>query len=101
MGRRALRTIEVECPALSDEPVRLREPRVRDFIEAQKAKTDEDRTVALLGAMVLGEDGEPVGRDAILDFPAVALLALTGHIGPLVGEGEPAPLAPKNDSGTG
>jgi hypothetical protein len=100
-GRRALRTITVDCPALSDEPIRLREPRVRDFLEANKATTNEERTISLLGAMVLDEKGNPVGRDAVLDFPLNALGELAGKIGPLIGEDEAAPLAPMNGSATG
>jgi hypothetical protein len=99
-GRRPLRTISVACPALSDAPVVMREPRVRDFLAAQKAASDEDRAVILLGAMVLGDDGNPVGQDAVLDFPAAALSTLTDHIGPLIGEGSPDPLVPTSGSGT-
>jgi hypothetical protein len=100
-GRRALRTITVDCPALSEEPVKLREPRVRDFLLANKADSNEERTIILLGSMVLDEDGNPVGRDAVLDFPLNALGELAGKIGPLIGEGDDTPLAPTSGSATG
>jgi hypothetical protein len=99
-GRRALRTIEVDCPALSDTPVRLREPRVRDLLASQKAASDEERAVILLGAMLLDEDGKPLGYEAVLDLPGAALLSLSDHIPGLIGEGNAAPLAPTSDSGT-
>jgi hypothetical protein len=100
--RRALRVITVECPALSEDPVQLREPRVRDFIEANKATSNEERTIILLGAMVLDPSGNPVGREAVLDFPLNALGELAGKIGPLIGEEEAeAPLALKSGSATG
>lgn len=99
-GRRALRTIEVECPAWADGITRIREPRVRDFVEAQKIANDEERTIALLGAMVLDANGDPVGRDAILDASVGAMVELAAHVGPLTGDPS-VPLDRTSDSATG
>ena len=92
-GRRALRTVSVECPAWSDEPFEMREPRVQDYLASLKVESDQEKAVHLLGCMVLGKDGKPVGKQAILDGPLAALGQLSRMIPALTGEAEPdAPL---------
>lgn len=68
-----LREIEVEAPSWQEGLTRIREPRVRDFIAARKIQDEQERTVNLLGAMVLGKDGKPVGVDALLEASVAAL----------------------------
>lgn len=98
--RKGLRTIEVECPAWADGVTVLREPRVRDYINASSAKDNYDKTVMLLGAMVLGEDGKPVGQEAILDAPMVAISQLAEHLPGMMGENDSGPLPQNSPSDT-
>lgn len=63
----------------------LREPRIRDFLSVQGIADDQERTIALLGSMVLDDEGNPVGKDAILDAPASALEELSIHVPKLMG----------------
>jgi hypothetical protein len=68
-----LREIDVEAPSWQEGVTRIREPRVRDFIAARKIDDEQERTVNLLGAMVLDKDGKPVGVEAILEASVAAL----------------------------
>lgn len=93
-ARVALRSITVDCPAFSSSPVVLREPRVRDYMAVRNIADEQEKTVALLAVMVLGEDGEPVGMDAIMDAPMVALAQLSDHVNTLIGGTSTGPLTP-------
>lgn len=99
--RKGLRTITVVVPAWADGETTLREPRVRDYINASTAANNYDKTVMLLGAMVLDEDGKPVGQEAILDAPMLAISGLAEYLPKLMGEEEAGPLLQKSPSGTG
>jgi hypothetical protein len=98
-NRRALREILVKVPAWAEGETRLREPSVRVYLAASKIEDEQERTVILLGDMVLDDEGNPVGRDAILDAPVVALAQLSGHIPGLLGV-EASPLDPPKGSAT-
>ena len=91
---RALREIEVLCPSWSSEPVRMREPTVRDYMRTKDAKDEQERTISLLGTSVLGADGKPVGESAILDAPIAALGQLSFQLSKLLGEAPEEPEAP-------
>lgn len=90
-----LREIDVEAPSWQDGVTRIREPRVRDFIAARKIEDEQERTVNLLGAMVLDKDGKPVGIEAILDASVAALEELARVVPKLLNreEKEGPPLA--------
>jgi hypothetical protein len=76
-GRRALRIIEVQVPAWADGVTRVREPRVRDMDAFMRTEGSElYRTAVLLGAMVLDDEGSPVGTDAIYDSGIAAIRGL-------------------------
>lgn len=100
--RKGLREITVHCPAWSDDPIIMREPSVRVWRDAQKETLDQDRTIAILAAIVLGQDGKPVGVEPILDAPLAALGQLAIHVPGLLGEGtSDVPLTPQTASTTG
>lgn len=92
--KRVLREIEVICPAWSPDPVRIREPTVRDYMRTKNAKDDQERSLIFLANMVLDANGNPVGDEAIMDAPLAALAQLSSHVNALI-EGAtetPAPL---------
>jgi hypothetical protein len=97
-----LREIEVSAPAWSDKPVRMREPTIKAWREASRAGDDQDRTIALLGFVVLDENGKPVGVAAIEAAPLAAFGQLAKHLPVLIGEAEeePGPLTPTSGSST-
>lgn len=100
-GGRALRTETVTAPAWSDEPFQMREPRVADYLATVNMANDQEKAIAMLAAMVLGEDGKPVGKEAILNAPLAALGQLSRLIPRMTGEAEPeAPLPLPSDSAT-
>lgn len=101
-SRPVLREIEVSAPAWSDQPVRMREPTIKAWREASRSGDDQDRTIALLAAVVLGDDRKPVGLAAIEAAPLAALGQLAKHLPGLLGvaEEEPGPLPPTSDSST-
>ena len=68
-----LRETTVVAPSWKEGTTRVREPRVRDFLAARKIEDEEERTITLLGSMVLDDDGQPVGKEAILDASHKAL----------------------------
>jgi hypothetical protein len=98
-GARALKTITVDCPEWSDVPVVMREIRVKDYLAAMKIVDEEERSVFLLGATVLGPDDKPVGVEVIMEAPVTVLMALALHVPRLLGQGEP-PLESKSASDT-
>lgn len=98
---RALRVIEISAPAWSDQPVKMREPTLRAWREASRLGDDQDRTIALLGFSVLGDDGEGVGKEAFDDAPLAAFAQLAKHLPELLGEvADAGPLIPPNGSPT-
>lgn len=68
-----LREVDIEAPSWQEGVTRVREPRVRDFIAARKIADEQERTVHLLGSMVLDKEGKPVGTEAILEASVAAL----------------------------
>lgn len=102
MTRRALRELQISAPSWSDEPVSLREPTVQVWRTLAGTTDDQERTIKLLGLMVLDDDGNPVGVDAILQAPLAALAELSAHVPELLGQGPRAdPLTETSDSPTG
>jgi hypothetical protein len=91
-ARASLRKITVECPAWSPEPVTLREPRVRDYMAIRNIVDEQEKTVHLLAAMVLDEKGDPVGLEAIMDAPMLALTQLSEHVNKMLGGEDNGPL---------
>lgn len=75
-----LREIDVEAPSWQEGVTRIREPRVRDFIAARKIEDEQERTVNLLGSMVLDKNGKPVGVEAILEASVAALEELAAIV---------------------
>jgi hypothetical protein len=107
-GRRILRIVSVTVPAYDEAGVesgtmeiKLREPRVKDWLAAEKASDDRVRTFTLLAGMVLGEDGNPIGSEGVEDLPLSVLEALTSAVSAMMGAKDAAsPLVPANASGT-
>jgi hypothetical protein len=92
-ARRVLREIEVLCPAWSPDPVRIREPTVRDYMRTKGAKDDQERSLIFLASMVLDANGNSVGEEAIMDAPLAALSQLSSHVNGLI-EGTAEPTDP-------
>jgi hypothetical protein len=88
--RRNLRTMTALCPAWSETEVTFREPTIRDYMDARKAADDQERTLVLLSRMLLDDKGNPVGLDAILAAPLVALNQLSPYVAMLLAEEEKA-----------
>lgn len=95
--RSTLRVIEIDAPAWAEGKTKMREPRIRDYNAAAAASNDQEKTVKLLGCMVLDDDGKPVGEEAILDAGLSALAQLAKHVPGLLGDEQSGPL----DQGSG
>jgi hypothetical protein len=96
-----LREVEVSAPSWQEGMTRVREPRVKDFLAARAVTDEQERTVLMLGSMVLDKDGKPVGKDAILEGSVAALEELSAVIPQLLSrkkEGDAgAPLTQPSD----
>lgn len=96
------RSVEKMIPSWNpDGLTTIREPDIKTFVQANRVQDSYDRSVILLGGMVLGDDGKPVGKEAIEAAPAAAFIQLGAIIPELLDEGDiDAPLEPTSNSGT-
>jgi hypothetical protein len=107
-GRRILRTVKVEVPAYDDAGAEagttgiwLREPRVKDWLAAEQAKDDRERSFLLLAGMVLDDNGNPIGAEGVDDLPLSVMERLIDAVSKMLGFKEGSgPLVPVSDSGT-
>lgn len=102
MSRKPLRTITVPAPSWSDEPVKMREPTIAEWRRISAVGDDQERTIQMLGIMVLGEDGNSVGLAEVEAAGVTVLTDLAKHIPGLIGQGSSDdPLKKPTDSTTG
>lgn len=98
MPRKSRRTITVNAPSWSDEPVIMREPSIAAYMAVRDIDDDQQRAIKLLAEAVLDENGNPVGEAVLLEAGVSALGELVPHLKRLLGAGDgedPSPLAPK------
>lgn len=97
-----LRVKAFSIPSWRDGLTKMREPRVVDFIAARKIPDEQERTISLLGSMVLGDDGQPVGAEAILEASVSAFREFAAFVPEMLGgDAADSPLDQKSDSPTG
>lgn len=96
------RSIEKLVPAWNpDGLTTIREPDIKTFIKANREPDSYERSVILLGGMVLDDAGKPVGVEAIEAAPAAAFVQLGAFIPELLDEGKvDDPLDQKSNSDT-
>ena len=61
---------------IDGEVYRLREPRLGDYLRARK-KEDEEFVFAMLAGMVIGDDGNAIGEEAVMELPLRVLDAMS------------------------
>lgn len=77
---------------------RLREPRLRDHINAQAREGGQEQYVIhMLGGMLIDENGTELGPEAILDLPLTAFNALSQAMEGFAAPPLPVPTAPSSD----
>ena len=96
------RSVEKFIPAWNpDGNTVIREPDIKTFVQANREPDSYDRSLILLGGMVLDDQSKPVGREAIEAAPAAAFVQLGAVIPELLDEGKvDDPLDQKNSSDT-
>jgi hypothetical protein len=92
----SLRTEEV---VVEDVTYTVREPKLADFM-ACRGMPGEEFIVNMLGTMVLGENGEPIGAAAVGEFPLRAFAPLADVVNRMVAP-PTVPLDPNSGSSTG
>jgi hypothetical protein len=95
----SLRHIVVELP--DGVKINVREPRIKDYLAANKITDEQEKTVVLLAGMVLNDDGNPVGREGVEELPLSVLSILAEKVSELIGGATSGPLDQKSISSTG
>jgi hypothetical protein len=75
---------------------RVRQPRLREYLESKK-HPPEDLIIVFLAGMILDEHDKEIGRERILDIPLAHFNQLSMMVNDAV-EGEKPPLEQKNGS---
>lgn len=47
----------------------VREPRVRDYLDAKTKGGETDYVYVLMGGMILNQDKEPIGMEGVMNLP--------------------------------
>lgn len=68
--------LKIQEIVIDGETYRLREPRLGDYLRARK-KEDEEFVFAMLAGMVLDENGNAIGEEAVLELPLRVLDAMS------------------------
>ena len=98
------RTIEQDIPAWNKHrKTVIREPSVEAFMRANVCTDRHERTIILLGDMLLDDEGNSVGEEAIRKAPARAYIKLAEFVPQLLDEEAEVttPLDPGTSSNTG
>lgn len=73
-------TLKVQELQIDGEIYRLREPRLVDYLRSRK-KEDDEFVFSMLEGMVLGENGEPIGTEGVMDLPLRVLDVMSRAVG--------------------
>jgi hypothetical protein len=76
---------------------RLREPRIRDYMNSL-GKEGVEASCIMLGGMLLDEQGKAIGYDAATELPLLDFEKLADALSTFMSNREVAPLPAPNDS---
>lgn len=91
-------TLKIQELQIDGETYRLREPRLADYLRSRK-KDDDEFVFSMLEGMVLGENGEPIGAEGVLNLPLRVLDVMSRTVGEFTAP-RADPLANKSASST-